>query len=363
MNISVRLDHNNCCNERSSVSDLSDPQVPASFGGVAALHRALKGRVKTKDIQKWLQTKDSYTLHKPLRHKFPRNRVIVGGLNEQFQSDLVDMQSLASFNDGYKYLLTCIDILSKYAWAIPLKDKTSVSIQSAFEKIFSERTPESLQTDAGKEFTNKHVQNFLKKRNVHFFTTHNATKASVVERFNRTLKTKMWKYFTEMNTRRYIDVIDKLISSYNHTWHRSIKTEPVSVTLQNQERIWKTLYGQQPSTKPCFFRFKDWRYGTHQPRKKWLFEKGYEQNWTREIFTIYKIIRRIPVVYKLKDLAGEVIQGTFYKQELQKVSDSGYYPVEKVLKKRKRRGKVEYFVKFQGYPESFNAWVDDVRRV
>ena len=99
------------------------PDQPASFGGVNALHRALKGRVKVKKIQKWLQTKDSYTLHKPLRHKFQRNRVIVGGLNEQFQSDLVDMQSLANYNDGYKYLLTCIDILSKYAWAIPLKDK------------------------------------------------------------------------------------------------------------------------------------------------------------------------------------------------------------------------------------------------
>ncbi|XP_035208633.1 uncharacterized protein LOC118183271 [Stegodyphus dumicola] len=166
-----------------------------------------------------------------------------------------------------------------------------------------------------------------------------------------------------MNTRKYIDVIDKLISCYNHTWHRSIKTEPVSVTLQNQEKTWKTLYGQQPVQNPIS---SDLKIGdtVRISREKMLFEKGYEQNWTREIFTIYKIIRRIPVVYKLKDLAGEVIQGTFYKQELQKVSDSGYYPVEKVLKKRKRRrGKIEYFVKFQGYPESFNAWVDDVRRV
>ena len=128
-----------------------DPQVPGSFGGISALQRVLKGRVKTKDIKQWLQTKDSYTLHKPLKHKFPRNRVIVGGLNEQFQSDLVDMQSLATFNDHYKYLLTCIDILSKYAWAIPLKDKKSGTIVSAFDKIFKQRTPESLQTDAGTE--------------------------------------------------------------------------------------------------------------------------------------------------------------------------------------------------------------------
>lgn len=339
-----------------------DPQHPASFGGVSALQHVLKGRVKVKDIKKWLQTKDSYTLHKPLRHKFPRNRVIVGGLNEQFQSDLVDMQSLADFNDGYKYLLTCIDILSKYAWALPLKDKKSTTVRKAFEKIFSERTPEKLQSDAGKEFTNNVVQNFLKKRKVHFFTTHNATKASVVERFNRTLKTKMWKYFAEMNTKRYIDVIDKLVHSYNHTWHRSIKTEPASVTFQNEQKVWHALYGQTPEQKPTRSELKIGD-TVRISREKMLFEKGYEQNWTREIFTICKILRRVPVVYKLKDLAGETIRGTFYKQELQKISDSGLYPVEKILKKRKRRGKVEYFVKFQGYPEKFNAWVDDVRMI
>ena len=339
-----------------------NPDHPASFGGVNALHRALKGRVKVKNIRKWLQTKDSYTLHKPLRHKFPRNRVIVGGINEQFQSDLVDMQSLADFNDGYKYLLTCIDILSKYAWAIPLKDKSSANVKNAFEKIFSERTPESLQTDSGKEFTNKVVQNFLKAKKVHFFTTNNATKASVVERFNRTLKTKMWKYFTEMNTKRYIDVIDKLVHSYNHTWHRSIKTEPASVSLQNEQKVWRTLYGQPFLQSPIR---SDLKIGdtVRISREKLRFEKGYEQNWTREIFTIHKIIPRVPVVYKLKDLAGEVIEGTFYKEELQKITDSGYYPVEKVLKKRKRHGKVEYFVKFQGYPEKFNAWVDDVKMI
>lgn len=339
-----------------------NPEHPASFGGVNALQRVLKGRVKVKDLKKWLQTKESYTLHKPLQHKFPRNRVIVGGINEQFQSDLVDMQSLADFNDGYKYLLTCIDILSKYAWALPLKDKSSASVKNAFEKIFSERTPDALQTDSGKEFTNKVVQNFLKSKKVHFFTTNNSTKASVVERFNRTLKTKMWKYFTEMNTKRYVDVIDKLVRSYNHTWHRSIKTEPASVNLENEQKVWHTLYGQliDQNLTPSDLKIGD---TVRISREKLRFEKGYEQNWTREIFTVHKIIPRVPVVYKVKDLAGEVIKGTFYKQELQKISDSGFYPVEKVLKKRKRCGKVEYFVKFQGYPEKFNAWVHDVKMI
>ena len=187
-------------------------------------------------------------LHKPLRHKFPKNWVIVGGLNEQFQSDLVDVQSLAIYNDGYKYLLTCIDILSEYVWAIPLKDKRSLTVKTAFEKIFSKGIAEKMQTDGGSEFTNKIVQNLFKQKKIHFFTTHNAMKASVVERFNRTLKTKMWKYFTEMNTKRYINVIDKLMLSYNNTWHRSIEMEPAAVTIDKQSQVWQTLYENMTST-------------------------------------------------------------------------------------------------------------------
>ena len=192
-------------------STYGNPELPASFGGVTSLTRALKGKVKKNDIKKWLEMKDSYTLHKPARYNFSRNRVIVGGLNEQFQADLVDMQSLSELNDGYKYLLTCIDVFSKYAWAIPLKDKTGLSVLNALKEIFKERTPEKLQTDDGTEFRNSRVQTYLKAHKIHFFTTHNATKASIVERLNRFLKSKMWKYFTEYNTRKYIDVIHKLL--------------------------------------------------------------------------------------------------------------------------------------------------------
>ena len=172
----------------------------------------------------------------------------------------------------------------------------------------------------------------------------------------------MWKYFTEMNTKRYIDVIDKLIHSYNHTWHRSIQMEPASVTVHNSGKVWETLYSQPSTTKKAKVHFQIGD-TVRISKQKLRFEKGYEQNWSKEIFTIHKIIHRSPVVYKIKDLAGEVIQGTFYAQELQKVSDSGYYPVEKILRTRKKKGKTEYFVKFEGYPEKFNAWVQDVKKL
>ncbi|GFY22698.1 uncharacterized transposon-derived protein F54H12.3 [Trichonephila clavipes] len=143
-------------------SVLRNPEVPNSFGGVEAFHRSVKGKYSKKDVKHWLSQKDAYTLHKPVRHKFQRNRVFVNDIDRHFQADLVDMLSLAEFNKGYKYLLTCIDLFSKFAWAVPLKDKFGKSVKSGLEIIFKERKPKVLQTDAGKEFLNKIVQNYLK---------------------------------------------------------------------------------------------------------------------------------------------------------------------------------------------------------
>jgi transposase InsO family protein len=115
----------------------------------------------------------------------------VYGIDHQWQADLMDLGKLASYNKGFKYLLTCIDVLSRYAWVVPLKDKTANALKEAFRVIFkSGWRPIRLQTDKGTEFTNRVFQKFLKENDAHFFTTYNEeTKASIVERFNRTLKT------------------------------------------------------------------------------------------------------------------------------------------------------------------------------
>ena len=112
------------------------------------------------------------------------------------------MSSLARFNKGYKFLLTCIDVFSKFAWVVPLKNKVGESLFNGFQSILEHgRSPENLQIDKGTEFPNRNFQSLLKENSIHFFTTNSELKASVVERFNRTLKTRMWKYFTAKNTR------------------------------------------------------------------------------------------------------------------------------------------------------------------
>ena len=142
----------------------------------------------------------------------------------------MDISSLAHFNKGYKFLITCIDVFSKFAWVVPLKNKSGESLVSSFQSILDlGRSPEELQTDKGTEFLSRNFQSLLEEKNIHFLTTNSESNASVVERFNHTLKTRMWKYFTTKNTRVYIDILQDTVQGYNNSYHRSISGAPTSV--------------------------------------------------------------------------------------------------------------------------------------
>ena len=150
-------------------------------------------------------------------------------MDDIWAADLVEMNTLSKFNKGYKYLLTVIDVFSKYGWIVPIKNKTGVNVASALKLIFEKggrRKPTRLWTDKGNEFYNKTVKNLLEKNNITLYSTENEEKSSVVERWNRTMKRNMWKYFTANNTHVYIDILPKLVEKYNSTYHRSIKTTP-----------------------------------------------------------------------------------------------------------------------------------------
>jgi hypothetical protein len=201
-------------------------------------------------------------LHKPTRRRFPRRRIVVFGIDHQWQADLVDLAKLSSCNKGFKYLLTCIDVLSRYAWVVPLKDKMGKTLKDAFQVVFkSGRRPMRLQIDKGTEFTNQVFQKFLKEHNVHFFTTYNKeTSASIVECFNRTLKTKMWKYFTQRETLTYVDILSEMVASYNHTVHRTIGIPPAEVTWAKGYSS-KIYLGGTECQRFCLLFFLFWRVG------------------------------------------------------------------------------------------------------
>ena len=357
----VIVQNSEFCDGEKVSSIYLDPSQPASFGGLDAVYRAVKekgkSKISRKQVQDWLSQQDVYTLHKPARRHYQRSRVIVPAIDAQFQADLVDVQNLSRFNKGYKYLLTCKGIFSKYAWVVPLKTKQGQELVKAFQTILlSGRKPNKLHTDQGTEFLNRVFQKFLRENNIDFFTVNSGLKASVVERFNRTFKNKMYKYFTAKNTLTYIDVLPKLVKSNNNTYHRSIKMKPSQVTKSNEAKVWDTLYGNDVDKRVRYkFQVGD---RVRISKVKRMFEKSYLPNYTEEMFTIYQRFARQVPVYKLKDDAGEILDGTLYEAELQKViKEDDVYRVENVLRKRKRKGVVEYFVKWKGYPVKFNSWV------
>ena len=341
--------------------DLSQPSAYTGRNNVYRAARHVLPSITKTDVDKWFEGQLSYTLHKPIRIHFTRNKTIIKSIDDQWQADLCDMQSKASHNDGKTFILTCIDCFSKYALAVSLENKTADEIIKALERIFADgKKPKRLQTDDGSEFKNKKVQSLLRKHQIDFFTTNSEKKASIVERFNRTLKMRMFKYFTNSNTYRYVDVLPSLDDGYNATYHRSIKMQPRHVRRIHQSIIRQRLY----STTKKESRVYKYDIGTWVRISKQLqtFSKGYLPNWSEEIFIVRDRRMQRQAVYYLGDLNGEHISGSFYELELQRVQEPTEYRVEKVLRTRTTRdGVKEYLVKWKGWDNSFNSCVKDIR--
>ena len=253
-------------------------------------------------------------------------------------------------NKGYKYLLTVIDVYSKYGWFVPLKTKTGKEVVQAFRKLFRNGHPSRLWTDKGTEFYNRHWKGVLEANDVMLYSTENEEKSGIVERWNRTMKNIMWKYFTANSTQKYIDVLPSMVDKYNSTYHRSIKLTPSDArNPSNYQHVYTVLYGNVRKYTSSKFHVGDKVCIT---RKKDTFEKGFTPNLTEELFTISNVKATNPTTYTIKDQLGEPVQGSFYEQELQ-MSVQEIFRIECVLRKKKN----QVYVKWKGYSNAFNLWI------
>lgn len=330
------------------------PEAAGSFTSVANLVR-YSSRSKD-DVRDFLESQDAYTLHKPIRRKFLRRKTISLGIDRIWQLDLADLTNISRHNDNYKFILTCIDCYSRYAFAVPVKNKSAPEVKSAFEKILieSDRCPTYVQTDKGREFLNAIFLSFLKHRSILHYTSENDDiKCAIVERFNRTLKSKMWKYFTYAKTLRYVEVLPKLLQSYNSTYHSSIKIAP--------DRMDRHYENEAESRRtPVAYKFKidD---TVRISRTAEAFRKGYEGAWSKEVFVVRDRHPTDPPTYSIADYSREQVKGKFYAEELQRVKrDPSLFEVEKVLRTRTRKGKKEYLVRWMGYGPKHDTWVEDL---
>ena len=336
---------------------------PGSYGGVDRLYSRAHDigiPVSRADVQNYLAKQLPYSIHKPVRHSFPRNHTYAGHIDQQWQADLADMQALKSENGGNNYILTCIDVLSRFAWAVPVRSKSSKHMLAAMNKLFQiaqPRVPQRLQTDKGKEFFNKEVSGLLREKGIHHFATNSDKKAAIVERFNRTLKGRLWVYFTAHDTKRYINILQDMVYAYNHAVHRSLRMRPYDV--QGEEaatKAWINLY-YKDSCKPHTKR-TTLEEGQRARISHWKgeFEKGYVPNWTREHFIVDKRVEHPRTVYKLKDAMDEPVEGNFYAEEVQGIPRVTLQ-VERVVRRRKRERVNEVLVKWRGFSDKFNRWI------
>ena len=348
--------------QKQIVKSWTNPGAPGAFSGINKL-KEHNVRFSTKELKETLKSEPGYTRHAPKRRRFKRRGYMVANINHLWQCDLLDLTTLHKTNNGYKYILVTVDVFSKFAYVEKMKLKSGIALCTAFKKIMQRakkrgRLPLNLQTDKGTEFKNKQFKALLLNNNINFYTTNNEqTKASVVERLIRTLKTKLFRYFTYKNTRKYVDVIQKIVDSYNKTYHRSIGMTPIEVKPEHQKDIFYRLHentlfdSMSPRTNKQTFYVGD---KVRLANVKDVFAKGYTENWTEEIFKVKGVNKRfIPYTYTVVDLMNDPIEGSFYSSELLEVEEPVYHRIEKIIR---RQGNAA-LVRWVGYPKKFDSLI------
>ena len=203
------------------------------------------------------------------------------------------------------------------------------------------------------------MDEFLKKNKIERYSSESEFKAAIAERFNRTLKTIMWKYFSANNTHKYVDILNTLLQKYNNTMHRTIGMTPIEASRPENEAevFYKLNPGKSQEISRPKFKVGD---TVRISKYKAMFDKGYWPNWTEEIFKIAEINPTTPVTYKIKDTRDEILKGSFYEKELQKTNQE-IFRLKKVIKRRvnKDTGIKEAYVKWRGYSDKFNQWIPE----
>lgn len=314
-------------------------------------------------VEQYLNSLDAYSLNQPVVQKFSKIKIISIGVYYQFQADLVDMQQFSDENDGYKYLFTCIDVTSRYAWVVPMKNKTAKSTVAAFQTIVDGgNKPYLLQTDDGSEFIAKEFQKYCEKEDIHHFVAPSNSNCAFVERFHRTLKMRMSRYWTLKGNYRYIDVLQDLVDNYNETVHSATKMKPYEVDDHNQGFAINNSNSFHVPNE--FEKLKDPKYKIGDlvriSKEKTTFQRETDDKFNQKIFKVDDVIHSNPVTYRLKSSVNdEKYPDRFYEQELIPYTgnlDDKLFQIGKILDVKTQNRKKMILVQWEGYSASEASW-------
>jgi len=309
------------------------------------------------------------TRYRPVRKRFQRNPYSVTNIDDVWECDLVEVQGLSKYNDGVRYLLTVIDVFFKFLHIVPLSSKKGKTVTTAFQSIFKDqkylrrirRRPVWVRTDKGEEFLNRSFQDMLRREGIRFQNCKNPNvECSVVERAHRTIRDKLYKYFTYKNMYRFVGVFPDFVIGYNSTVHSTTGMPPALVTDSDVLAIWKKMKEKRSRihiARPKVHVVQHVRIS----RENDICQRRRAESHHGDISN-YQGNRRTPRhVYELEDLNGKVIEGQFYGEKLTPVRNlkRTQFQIGKILRTRVRRGIREYLVRRKGYRPDFDSWIND----
>lgn len=363
-----------------------NPSKAGAFTSPTKLYKTIKREgqyeIPLKDIQDWAASQDVITLNtRPIQKTSPRRRVVTGLKDCLWDCDLLqlDGQRFSQANEGTSYILVCVDIFSRYAYAQPVKNKGGKEVLQAFQTIFERapQLPKSLRCDNGKEFTNRSVRSFMKEKGINLYFTKASTKANYAEIFIKTLKRRLFRLFQHRSSYTYLDKLDGILKSYNNTLHSSINMAPSQVQNSDQKELWTRTYYPPKAYRAAFLKARQRAATSTRRPKVFRFEVGdtvrvsylkqtfardYDEKYSGEVFTVRgrRLDKGIPI-YFLKDYSGEDVEGAFYQWEIKRVSfdPDAQFKIDKVLKRRRYKGRPQSLVQFQSWPAKYNQWLDD----
>ena len=346
----------------------SNLKNPGGLSSIQKLYTEVKKHnpdIRKKDIIKFLNSKESYTLHRGTPNRFPRRKFLFTRPGHTLMADICYMKLYE--NENTPFLLFLMDGYSRYLTIYPISSLKYPNVATVLDNFFNNSIYKYIKffTDQGIEFTNSKTKKMYEKHSIHWYTTFSKTiKVSPVERVILTIKNKIKKYISHFNTERYLDVLDKIVEGYNKSQHRMLDMRtPIDVHLLNKwpdiKRLTIKIYKRHMKTIKSVSNELPLGQVVRIQASRHTFSRALDVRNTYELFKVTKVNRNhIPTTYNLSDLDGDVINGVFYRPELTPVEDKGLYSIE-ILKTRKRKGKKQYLIRYVNFPASSKKWVNE----
>lgn len=333
-----------------------DVNSPESFGSVQLIWDRVKAEgapfeIRKRDVSEFLRSFESFTKYQKTIRKIQHSTHVVPSNNLCWESDILHFQKFEGFNDSYKYILCCCDSYSRLLMVEPLKSKKSQDVIDAMESIFKRTNskPVVMFLDMGTEYTSKIFKEFAKGHNIRLLYAHQDVHAAKIERLQRTLKSIIFRYFAQNNTLTYINHLYQFESNYNHRVHTVTQQRPIDLAKdsesQDDEKRKKLAYLR--SNRKFFI--QDFRRALADYRTRCLhaktkskvgrqtklkintpvrlvrlfknkFQKGYDQNYSDQVYFISQVMPGNPPRYTVRTEDGEEVKGSIYASEMKAVS-------------------------------------------